>query len=42
MEKGDPEMKLLTGAEAPEKSLLAEGGITSSVWKKDAKDGNRL
>ena len=37
MEKGDPEMKLLTSAEAPTKSLLAEGGITSGIWKKDAK-----
>ncbi|KAH7378695.1 glutathione S-transferase-like protein [Pyrenochaeta sp. MPI-SDFR-AT-0127] len=34
MEKGDPEMKLLLGAEAPEKSLMEVGGVTSDVWKK--------
>jgi glutathione S-transferase len=34
MEKGDPEMKLLLEAEAPEKSLLELGGITSDIWKK--------
>ena len=42
MEKGDPEMRLLLGAEAPAKSLLSEGGIVSDVWKKDAKNSNRL
>jgi glutathione S-transferase len=42
MEKGDPDMRLLLGAKAPEVSLLKEGGIESGVWKKDAKIGNRL
>ena len=42
MEKGDPEMRLLLGAEPPAKSLLSEGGVTSDVWKKDAKSINRL
>jgi glutathione S-transferase len=42
MEKGDPEMRLLLGAEAPTKTLLSEGGIESGVWKKDAKNSNRL
>jgi glutathione S-transferase len=34
MEKGDPEMKLLLGAEPPEKSLLSEDGVKSDHWKK--------
>lgn len=34
MEKGDPEMKLLLGAEAPEKSIIAAGGVGSDIWKK--------
>ncbi|KAF1956829.1 glutathione S-transferas-like protein [Byssothecium circinans] len=34
MEKGDPEMKLLLGEDAPEKTLLEDGGIKSDVWKK--------
>lgn len=34
MEKGDPEMKLLLGVEAPEKSLIESGGVPSDVWKK--------
>lgn len=42
MAKGDPEMRLLLGAEPPAKSLLSEGGVTSDVWKKDAKSSNRL
>jgi hypothetical protein len=37
MEKGDPEMLLLLGAEPPRKTVLSEGGIESGVWKKDAK-----
>jgi glutathione S-transferase len=41
MEKGDPEMRLLLGAEPPAKSLLSEG-VASDVWKKDAKSSNRL
>lgn len=42
MEKGDPEMHLLLSAEAPTKTLLSEGGVVSDIWKKDAKNGNRL
>lgn len=42
MDKGDPEMRLLLGAEPPAKSLLSEGGVTSDVWKKGAKSSNRL
>lgn len=34
MEKGDPEMRLLIGAEPPEKTLLQVGGVTSDIWKK--------
>lgn len=34
MEKGDPEMRLLIGAEAPEQGLMALGGSESDVWKK--------
>lgn len=34
MEKGDPEMQVLLGAEAPEKSLVEVGGVTSDIWKK--------
>jgi glutathione S-transferase len=37
MEKGDPEMQLLTGAKPPSKSLIAVGGVESDVWKKQAK-----
>jgi glutathione S-transferase len=34
MEKADPEMKLLLGAEAPEKTITATGGVESDIWKK--------
>ncbi|SMQ49838.1 unnamed protein product [Zymoseptoria tritici ST99CH_1A5] len=34
MQKGDPKMKLLLGAEPPAQSLLAVGGVTSDIWKK--------
>jgi len=34
MEKGDPQMRLLLGAEPPEKTLLQVGGVTSDIWKK--------
>lgn len=34
MEKGDPEMKLLLGAEPPEKTLIQAGGVKSVFWKK--------
>ncbi|KAF2685871.1 glutathione S-transferas-like protein [Lentithecium fluviatile CBS 122367] len=34
MEKGDPEMTLLIGAEAPKQSILAAGGVGSDIWKK--------
>lgn len=34
MQKGDPEMKLLLGAEAPEPGLIKAGGIGSDIWKK--------
>lgn len=34
MEKGDPEMRLLVGAEAPSTTLLMEGGVGSKIWKK--------
>ncbi|KAK1063631.1 hypothetical protein LTR74_009375 [Friedmanniomyces endolithicus] len=34
MEKGDPEMEPLLGAEAPGKSLIELGGVESDVWKK--------
>ncbi|KAH9879856.1 hypothetical protein J1614_001880 [Plenodomus biglobosus] len=34
MEKGDPEMQVLLGAEPPEKSLVEVGGVTSDIWKK--------
>jgi len=37
MEKGDPEMKLLTGAEPPSQPLIAVGGVESDVWKKQAR-----
>jgi len=33
MDKGDPEMKRLLGAEAPAKSMMADGGTNSSHWK---------
>lgn len=36
LEKGDPEMAPLLGAEGPEKSLLALGGVKSDAWKKMA------
>lgn len=42
MEKGDPEMRLLLGAEPPAKSIMGDGGIESSIWKKDTKNSNRL
>lgn len=34
MEKGDPEMQLLLGAEPPEKTLIQVGGVGSDIWKK--------
>ncbi|CBX98216.1 hypothetical protein IAQ61_010312 [Plenodomus lingam] len=34
MEKGDPEMQVLLGAEPPEQSLVEVGGVTSDIWKK--------
>ncbi|KAK7192998.1 hypothetical protein DPSP01_005209 [Paraphaeosphaeria sporulosa] len=34
MEKGDPEMELLLGSEAPGTTLIKEGGIESGIWKK--------
>lgn len=34
MEKGDPEMKLLLGAETPPTSLVLAGGVCSDIWKK--------
>ena len=34
MEKGDPEMRLLLGAEAPETTIIREGGIGSGIWRK--------
>lgn len=34
MEKGDPDMRLLTGAEPPEKTLLQVGGVGSDIWRK--------
>ncbi|OQN97595.1 hypothetical protein B0A48_16459 [Cryoendolithus antarcticus] len=34
MEKGDPEMKLLLGAEPPKQSLLEIDGVNSDIWKK--------
>lgn len=34
MEKGDPEMQLLLGAEPPAKLLPEVGGVTSDIWKK--------
>jgi glutathione S-transferase len=34
MEKGDPEMKLLLGVEAPGKNLIVEGGVKADFWKK--------
>ncbi|KZM23374.1 Glutathione transferase [Ascochyta rabiei] len=34
MEKGDPEMKLLLGAEPPEKTLIQAGGVKADFWKK--------
>jgi glutathione S-transferase len=37
MEKGDPEMKLLTGAKPPSQPLIAVGGVESDVWKKQAR-----
>jgi len=36
MDKGDPEMKRLLGAEAPDKSMMAAGGTNSSHWKKSS------
>jgi len=42
MEKGDPEMHLLLGAEPPAKSIMGDGGVESDVWKKEAKSSNRL
>lgn len=34
MQKGDPEMKLLLGAEAPAKGMMEMGGVSSGHWKK--------
>lgn len=34
MEKGDPEMKLLLGAEAPVKGMMELGGVASDHWTK--------
>lgn len=34
MEKGDPDMELLLGAEAPATTLIKEGGIGSGIWRK--------
>lgn len=34
MEKGDPEMKVLIGPDAPSQSLLDAGGVESNLWKK--------
>lgn len=34
MEKGDPEMKPLLGADAPEVGMIEGGGVNSSHWKK--------
>lgn len=34
MEKGDPEMKLLLRADAPEVGMMESGGSQSSHWKK--------
>ncbi|USW48173.1 Putative glutathione S-transferase, Thioredoxin-like superfamily, glutathione Transferase family [Septoria linicola] len=34
MEKGDPEMKPLTSAEAPTKGLMETGGTAGDSWKK--------
>lgn len=36
MEKGDPEMAPLLGADGPEKTLLALGGSKSDAWRKKA------
>ena len=36
MEKGDPEMKLLLGADAPQTGMMAAGGTSSSYWKKSS------
>jgi len=42
MEKGDPEMQPLLSAKPPSKTLLEVGGVGADVWKKQAKEGNRL
>ena len=34
MEKGDPEMKLLLGAEPPKMTLIQSGGVKDGFWKK--------
>ena len=34
MEKGDPEMKLLLGAEPPANAMHEVDGVNSSHWKK--------
>lgn len=34
MEKGDPEMECLLGADPPEKTLMQVGGVESDIWKK--------
>jgi glutathione S-transferase len=34
MERGDPEMKPLLGAAAPKQTIVATGGVESSIWKK--------
>ncbi|KAJ4321536.1 hypothetical protein N0V94_002855 [Neodidymelliopsis sp. IMI 364377] len=34
MEKGDPDMKLLLGAEPPKKTLIQAGGVKADFWRK--------
>lgn len=34
MEKGDPDMELLLGAEAPKIGMFAAGGVKSKHWRK--------
>ncbi|KAF1929074.1 putative glutathione S-transferase [Didymella exigua CBS 183.55] len=36
MEKGDPQMKLLLGAEPPGKTLIQAGGVESDFWRKES------
>ncbi|KAF2130070.1 glutathione S-transferas-like protein [Dothidotthia symphoricarpi CBS 119687] len=37
MQRGDPEMQVLLGSAPPEHSILAVGGVTSDIWKKNRK-----